>query len=82
MMLKDLCKAFDCLPYDLIGKQKPLEIEIKGFKLESAKSAQLLGITIDYNLAFDTHVSNICKTARAKIKSLSRIRKETGGITV
>ena len=29
---------FDCLHHDLIGKQKPLKTESKGFKLESAKS--------------------------------------------
>ena len=60
--------------YMLPGKHKPLKIEIEGFQLESAKSVNLLGITIDHNLAFDTHIWNICKTASAKVKSLSRIR--------
>ena len=57
--------------YMLLCKQKPPKIEIEEFQLESAKSVNLLGITIDYNLTF---VSNICKTASAKIKSLSLIR--------
>ena len=57
--------------YMLLRKQKPPKIEIEEFQLESAKSVNLLGITIDYNLTFDTHVSNICKTASAKVKSLS-----------
>ena len=57
--------------YMLLCKQKPPKIEIEEFQLESAKSVNLLGITIDYNLTFDTHVSNICKTASAKVKSLS-----------
>ena len=60
--------------YMLLAKHKPLKIEIEGFQLESAKSVNLLGITIDHNLTFDTHISNICKTASAKVKSLSRIR--------
>ena len=60
--------------YILLGKHKLLKIEIEGFQLESAKLVNLLGITIDHNLTFDTHVSNICKTASAKVKSLSRIR--------
>ena len=60
--------------YMLPGKHKPLKIEIEGFQLESAKSVNLLGITIVHNLAFDTHIWNICKTASAKVKSLSRIR--------
>ena len=57
--------------YMSLRKQKPPKIEIEEFQLESAKSVNLLGITIDYNLTFDTHVSNICKTASAKVKSLS-----------
>ena len=52
--------------YMLLGKHKPLKIEIEGFQLESAKSVNLLGITIGYNLTFDTHDSNISKTAKAK----------------
>ena len=60
--------------YILLGKHKLLKIEIEGFQPESAKLVNLLGITIDHNLTFDTHVSNICKTASAKVKSLSRIR--------
>ena len=61
---------FQCM---LLGKHKPLKIEIEGFQLESAKSVNLLGITIDYNLTFDTHVSTICKTA-SRIRRLSSIR--------
>ena len=61
---------FQCM---LLGKHKSLKIEMEGFQLESAKSVNLLGITIDYNLKFDTHVSNICKTA-SRIRRLSRIR--------
>ena len=59
-------------PYMLLGKHKSLKIEIGVFQLESAKLVNLLGITIDHDLTFDTHVQNICKTASAKVKSLSR----------
>ena len=60
--------------YMLLGKHKSLKIEIGVFQLESAKLVNLLGITIDHDLTFDTHVQNICKTASAKVKSLSRGR--------
>ena len=59
--------------YVLLGKNKPLKTEIERFQVESVKSVNLLGTTIDHNLTFDTHVSNICKTTLAKVKSLSRI---------
>ena len=35
--------------YMLLRKQKPPKIEIEEFQLESAKSVNFLGITIDYN---------------------------------
>ena len=60
--------------YILLGKHKPLKIETERFQLESAKSVNPLRITIDHNLTFDTHLSNICKTASVKVKSLSRVR--------
>ena len=62
------------LQYTLLGKRITLKIEIELFQLESAESVKLLGITIDHDLACDTHESNICKTTSAKVKSLSRIR--------
>ena len=55
--------------YMLLGKHKPFKIEIEGFQLESNKSVNLLGITIDHILTFDTHVSNICKTTSEKVKT-------------
>ena len=61
-------------PYILLGKHKPLKIAIEGFQLASAMSVNLIGIIIDHNLTFDTHMSNLRKTASSKVKSLSRIR--------
>ena len=58
----------------LLGKHKPLNIEIEGFKVESVKSVKFLRLTIYHNLTFGTQVSNICQTAGAKITRLSRIR--------
>ena len=55
------------------GKRKSLKIETKRLNLESAKSVEFLGLTIDHNIAFDTHVSSICRTASTGNKNLSRI---------
>ena len=57
--------------YMLLGKPTLLKMDAEGFKLESAKAVKLLGLPTDHSLTLDTHVSNICKTANAKInKSL------------
>ena len=55
------------------GKRKFLKIEIKKLNLESANSVKFLGLIIDHNIAFDTHVSSICRTASTGNKNLSRI---------
>ena len=62
------------LQFMLFGTRKPSKIEIEEFQLQSAKSVSLLGITTYHNLTFHTHISNICKTAEAEVKSISRIR--------
>ena len=35
---------------------------------------ELKGIALDHNSVFDTHISNICKTANAKVQSLNRVK--------
>ena len=45
--------------YMLLGKHKSLKIEIERFKLKSAKLVKILGLTMDDNLKFDKHVTNI-----------------------
>ena len=45
--------------YMLLGKRKPLKLESKRFKLESAMSVKLLALTTDHNLTLDKYTSNI-----------------------
>ena len=59
----------------LLGKNTKYQtLQIQNNTLKSFQSVKLLGLTIDKNLKFDTHIDNLCKTASAKIKSLGRIR--------
>ena len=58
----------------LLCKNQNLKLEIEGVKLESVKSVKLLGLEIDQKLTFASHISKLCATGSAKIKSLSRIR--------
>ena len=40
-----------------------------------SKNAKPLGITLDNNLRFDKHMSNICSKANTKLSALTRVAK-------
>ena len=40
-----------------------------------SNNVELLGVTIDSNLGFDKHVSNICLKANGKLSALTRVAK-------
>ena len=60
--------------YHLLLTQKtPTTAHIGHYEIASTKSEKLLGITIDSNLSFETHVNNICSKASHKLYALARI---------
>ena len=50
-------------------------LTICGSEIKCEDSVKLLGVTIDFMLNFDTHVSNICRKAARQINVLLRIGK-------
>ena len=40
-----------------------------------SKSEKLLGVTVDKNLNFNNHLSNVCKKANQKVSALARIAR-------
>ena len=46
---------------------------INGVVVPNEKQVELLGITFDNALSFDTHVAKLCKQASSKLQALSRI---------
>ena len=48
---------------------------LNGTEIKCEDSVKLLGVTIDYLLNFDLHVSNICKKAARQINVLLRLSK-------
>ena len=52
-----------------------LNIQINDRILQNTETVKLLGLTIDQNLAFKNHITNICVSARRKLNALQRIRK-------
>ena len=43
--------------------------------IESSRSVELLGLTIDNNLTFKDHVTYLCKKGNQKLHALARISK-------
>ena len=52
---------------------KPVTIKIKGSAIESSKSEDLLGVTIDSKLSFDDHITILCCKTSQKRHALSRV---------
>ena len=50
-------------------------ININDHILRKSETVRLLGITIDQNLTFKNHITDLCKSASNKLKALQRIRK-------
>ena len=45
--------------------------------IKNSLSEKILGLTIDHNLEFSDHISNICKTASQKLNALFRVSANT-----
>ena len=48
------------------------KINIDGEIINSEETVKLLGVTLDYRLDFDPHISNICKKAATQLNVLQR----------
>ena len=60
----------------ILGKYvaNQLSLFINGIKIERTSEVVLLGITIDDQLTFKTHIEYICRMAKYKLRGLQRIR--------
>ena len=54
------------------------QININGEMIKSEETVKLLGVTLDYRLDFDPHISNICKKAAAQLNVLKRLKAFIG----
>ena len=57
----------------LNNSDENLMVKIEDSQVFNSKSKKLLGITIDNNLTFNEHVSNLCKKASQKLHALARV---------
>ena len=54
---------------------KYFTLKINAIGIRRTTEVELLGLTIDHKLKFDTDIDKLCKTARFKLHALRRIRK-------
>ena len=54
------------------------QININGKIIKSEETAKLLGVTLDYRLDFDPHISNLCKKAATQLNVLKRLKTFIG----
>ena len=57
----------------LLSTNNKIEAIINGFSLQSSPQEKLLGVNIDCELNFNSHINEICRKASGKIHALSRI---------
>ena len=51
---------------------------INGKNIKSEETVELLGVTLDYKLDFDPHISNLCKKAATQLNVLKRLKTFIG----
>ena len=81
--MKLICKKNFKRPEYLFGKNcaaatATKKISIDGEIINSEETVKLLGVTLDYRLDFDSHISNICKKAATQLKVLQRLKSFIG----
>jgi hypothetical protein len=56
-----------------MGPRKPKEIQLENNMIEVVKEFKLLGVTIDENLTFNTHISNLKSSVCKKLFSIKNL---------
>ena len=57
----------------IVCNQKDCSVILEDNTIEAEESVELLGITLDNDLKFSSHISKICKRANQKLHALARI---------
>ena len=57
----------------LLSSNEKITIKIGDYEIENSEQKKLLGVTLDWKLYFDCHISDICKKGSGKLNALARI---------
>ena len=62
----------------MLLSKRTLDLNFQGHSIKSEETVKLLGVTLDYKLNFDPHISNLCKKAAAQLNVLKRLKSFIG----
>ena len=62
----------------LVSTNGRVTMNADGFKIDKSDTEKLLGVKFDKKLAFDDHISDICKKAGRKISALATVTPNMG----
>ena len=65
-------EKFKCIAMDRKGNI-PITISVQGISISSSDNVKVLGVTLDSDLSFNTHIANICAKASNQINTLKRL---------
>ena len=65
---------FQCISLDRFGRP-PISISVERNTIPSSDSIKVLAVTLDSNLHYDSHISNLCSKASVKINAMKRMGK-------
>ena len=78
-------ETFQAISLGKKTRDKHITFKLNGTTLACEEEVKLLGVTIDFSLNFNSHISNICKKAARQLNVLKRIGKHLcrlGKITI
>ena len=65
---------FQCISLDRFGRP-PISVSVEGNTIPSSDGIEVLGVTLDKILQYNTHISNLCSKASTQINAMKRIGK-------
>ena len=74
-LLKGNLSKFQTMTFKNNRTESNISLHLQGNIIESSECLKLLGVTIDEQLNFNTHINEICKKKSQKVDVMLRLKK-------
>ena len=75
-LLKGNLSKFQTMTFKNNRTESNISLHLQGNIIESSECLKLLGVTIDEQLNFNTHINEICKKKSQKVGVMLRLKKK------